>query len=1305
MMRNFKNSKNILLLFLIVGPIFAFAQPTISSFEPTSQLAGFTVEIKGSNFGTNTSSNTVKFGGVTATLVSANSTVIVATVPNGAKSGNITVELSGGSTASKSGFVFIEKIDQIHTDYQGYWFSSETNKNSKDPDLSHNVLGFKYGSTTFSTGVTDSLLTNQNVTYTPALWNALPVNKLTGSIGSAVAVYASKNDGSITQSINPKRTIKDLLIDGKRGLDIGTGVANFGNEISFTVTNIDSSKLADGEPDILITQVAQPTDNTADYFYFTDSTGKKVGSTVSAISQNAPVLGTYLLDIYSFNSPYADTARTTGTATGNQLNTDRDIRLFAFKLSDFNITRTNYDSIRFLKIEPNGTSDYAFVAYNANTFIVPTAAVTAQPTSTTSCAGSGTSAVFSVSASNPTSVGSTGGTITYQWKKDGNNISGATGSSYTVSPITAADFGEYVCEITNNFGSILSDPAYLNVRITVDPVAAPTCINTTATALSLTAIGNAPVYQWHSNTTNSFSGASVITGATSNSYTPPSNTAGTNYYFCVVSDPNASGCTISDTSAIVSQLVSPASVGGTSSGDQDICYNTSATITLSGNTGNVVRWEYATTSNFSGKTNVQGTSTTYNTTALTSDRYYRAVVKSGTCAEATSTGSFIDVLTNYVWEGDVSTDFGTGNNWLEGCVPHTGADIAFRTATAPDRLCNLDQNRSLRNISIGGTSATHIFDLNNFTLTTTGTLSTSGANLDVRDANSNLTFAGATAQTLPAGSLVNNEISRLTINNSSGVSLAGTTNLIRLLTLTAGTLTTNNNLTFKSTADLTAQVASIPASGAAISGNVTVEKYVKARRAFRLLGATVNSVSHIKDNWQEGGTSYTDDPNPGFGTHITGSTTGANGLDATQTGNTSLFTFDNSTQAWSAITNTTTTDLEVGTPYRLMVRGGRSVNIYQADNNPTPTNTTLRTYGTLHRGDYTFNNLSSTPDADNFVVNPYQCAVDLSAVLTSANTHLDYTKVYMWDPFVNTRGAWATVTLSNNTATPSGTQASKYLQPGQAFFVKTASNASAAPTVVFSETDKYTGGDFSTVNLLEYESARNAFINVSLINRDSNVVADETFIKFAPSFQDIVTQQDALKFWNLDEVLGTVAADKILAINAHSLPQNITTIPLHLSQYRATNYTFRLKVNGLNEHDIYLHDKEQNRYYKVSSKEEKEIPFSQNKSDARRFELIIQPQFGMFSLSQEQIQNSGFRVYPNPTHDGHISVELPPKSKDQNINIEVLDLNGKVVLQQKTPNANQTIDLNFSAQLSNGVYQIRVNTAEGSYSQKVVLQR
>jgi hypothetical protein len=171
------------------------------------------------------------------------------------------------------------------------------------------------------------------------------------------------------------------------------------------------------------------------------------------------------------------------------------------------------------------------------------------------------------------------------------------------------------------------------------------------------------------------------------------------------------------------------------------------------------------------------------------------------------------------------------------------------------------------------------------------------------------------------------------------------------------------------------------------------------------------------------------------------------------------------------------------------------------------------------------------------------------------------------------------------------------------------------------------------------------------------------------------------------------------------LPQDVTTIPLHLSQYRATNYAFRLTVNGLNDHDIWLHDKEQNRYYKVSSKEEKDIEFSQNKSDARRFELIIQPKFGLFNLGQEQIQNAGFMVYPNPTNDGQIVIDLPQNTTGHAAEINIIDLNGKVVFNGTLDSTDRRIDLKLDSKLSNGVYQIRVNTAEASYSQRVVLQR
>lgn len=53
-----------------------------------------------------------------------------------------------------------------------------------------------------------------------------------------------------------------------------------------------------------------------------------------------------------------------------------------------------------------------------------------------------------------------------------------------------------------------------------------------------------PQYQWYSNTTNSnlISTATLIVGATSSTFTPPSNTVGTLYYFCVVYSTD-NGCT------------------------------------------------------------------------------------------------------------------------------------------------------------------------------------------------------------------------------------------------------------------------------------------------------------------------------------------------------------------------------------------------------------------------------------------------------------------------------------------------------------------------------------------------------------------------------------------------------------------------------------------------------------------------------------------------------------------------------------------------------------------------------------------
>jgi len=102
---------------------------------------------------------------------------------------------------------------------------------------------------------------------------------------------------------------------------------------------------------------------------------------------------------------------------------------------------------------------------------------------------------------------------------------------------------------------------------------------------------------------------------------------------------------VSSTSTLVT--VSPVSVGGTVSSDQSICMGTKpANLTLSGNTGNVVRWEKASDSFFTTPVTVAITTTTLTGTTignLTSPTYFRAVVKSGSCSEANSSYVLISV--------------------------------------------------------------------------------------------------------------------------------------------------------------------------------------------------------------------------------------------------------------------------------------------------------------------------------------------------------------------------------------------------------------------------------------------------------------------------------------------------------------------------------------------------------------------------------------------------------------------------------------------------------------------------------------
>ncbi len=110
-----------------------------------------------------------------------------------------------------------------------------------------------------------------------------------------------------------------------------------------------------------------------------------------------------------------------------------------------------------------------------------------------------------------------GGTLSYQWQKDGFNIPNATGPSYTIQSMTYNDIGDYNVVIHGticNSEPTVSNKASLLVRqapsIIGEPESSIACIGTPA-SFSITATGVGLSYQWRLNGT-------PIAGATDRHY-------------------------------------------------------------------------------------------------------------------------------------------------------------------------------------------------------------------------------------------------------------------------------------------------------------------------------------------------------------------------------------------------------------------------------------------------------------------------------------------------------------------------------------------------------------------------------------------------------------------------------------------------------------------------------------------------------------------------------------------------------------------------------------------------------------------
>ncbi|MFN6081757.1 MAG: hypothetical protein ACK44P_03115, partial [Bacteroidota bacterium] len=162
-------------------------------------------------------------------------------------------------------------------------------------------------------------------------------------------------------------------------------------------------------------------------------------------------------------------------------------------------------------------------------------------------------------------------------------------------------------------------------------------------------------------------------------------------------------------SSTTTVTVTPATAGGSVSGGTTICSGaTSGTLTLSGNTGNVVRWE-SSVAPFNSWTSISNTTTAHTSGALTQTTAFRAIVQSGTCASANSDSSIVVVL-NQVSKGSVSgtTNICTGSTSNLTLSGHTGSIIRWESSVAPFTSWTVISNTS-SNYTSGVLSQTNAF--------------------------------------------------------------------------------------------------------------------------------------------------------------------------------------------------------------------------------------------------------------------------------------------------------------------------------------------------------------------------------------------------------------------------------------------------------------------------------------------------------------------------------------------------------------------------------------------------------------------
>lgn len=571
----------------------------------------------------------------------------------------------------------------------------------------------------------------------------------------------------------------------------------------------------------------------------------------------------------------------------------------------------------------------------------------------------------------------------------------------------------------------------------------------------------------------------------------------------------------------------------------------------------------------------------------------------------------------------------------------------------------------------------------------------------------NLTLSGGNAQSIGGTGTVSNFV----VNKSAGTATitGGNLSIDGVLTVTAGTLDGNGRLTLKSSASGTARVAQIPVSGASITGNVTVERYIPAARKWRMVtvpltdgsGGTTNSVFY---NWQNNGT-----VNGNTGVEIWGpggSSTPSSGNGLQVGPNASMRSYSGT---WSDVTNSKTAALFNSTTnnaYTLFVagpfkNGGSTIAVAEP-----AVATTLSATGVLITGTHT-KTLSATPAAGQFflVGNPYASPLD-PTLITGDNLTNTF---YMWDAsalsanrglgiyvgFDRTGNTYSTVTGSSGFSNAPLT----HIQSGQAFFVK-ANAAGANTTVIFEEADKSStagGGMFGPQQM----AGDMGMLRMTLQQDVSGMMenADGAVAFFHANGNAEVDRMDGSKLMNGSENIFFRRGSSNLMFEHRPTISTKDTLFVRMSNMKQSAYRLALEGTNLSggKTDALLIDKYAKKVTPLDLAGVQGYDFSVTSDSAStgdRFLVVFSRAAAPVVVTPEPPQSTKkLTLYPNPVHGKlQVSVKL---SGSGPYSVQVFNVTGSEVWRQMGIAAGtRVVDIN-TAGLGAGVYSLVLTDEKG----------